>query len=62
MSRIKYSYNKNGPVKGYVYALKCDNSFYVITKEAYKRVQEKLQIKKPVFLADLPVYIDGINI
>ena len=47
---------------GYVYGLKCDNKFYVITQNAYKNIQRKHKTKKPVFHTDLPVYIEGINI
>ncbi len=62
MKRIYYGYSKTSSAKGFVYALKCDDKFYVITKETYKRIQKKLQINKPVFQTELPVYIDGINI
>ena len=62
MSRIYYGYSKASPAKGYVYALKCDNKFYVITKKSYENVKKKLQVKKPVFQTELPVYIEGINI
>lgn len=62
MSRIYYGYSKTTPAVGYVYALKCDNRFYVIPKRTYHRVQKKLKMKNPVFQTNLPVYIDGINI
>lgn len=62
MSRIYYGYSKTTPAKGYVYALKCDNKFYVIPKKTYESIQKKLRMKRPVFQTDLPVYIDGINI
>lgn len=62
MNRLYYGYSKTTPAKGYVYALKCDNRFYVISKDVYENVKRKLQTNKPVFLTDLPVYIDGINI
>lgn len=62
MSRIYYGYSKNTPAKGYVYALKCDDRFYVISKKSYINIQKKLRTNKPVFQTDLPVYIDGINI
>ncbi len=61
MNMIGYGYSKNLPPKGHVRALKCDNRFYVITKAQYDRILERLRVK-PVFLTDLPVYIDGINI
>lgn len=62
MSRINYGYSKATPAKGYVYALKCDNRFYVISKQTYENIKKKLGTKKPVFHTELPVYIDGINI
>lgn len=62
MSRIYYGYSKTTPAKGYVYALKCDDQFYVISKDAYKRIQKRIGNVTPVFQTDLPVYIDGINI
>ena len=62
MHRIYFSYTKTSPVMGYVYGLKCDNKFYVITQNAYKNIQRKHKTKKPVFHTDLPVYIEGINI
>ncbi len=61
MDLIGYSYSKNLPPKGKVRALKCDNRFYVITRAQYDKIIEKLKVK-PVFLTDIPVYIDGINI
>ena len=61
MKRLYYGYSKMVPAKGHIYALKCDNRFYVITQAQYERILAKLRVK-PVFLTDLPVYIDGINI
>lgn len=62
MKRLYYGYSKATPAKGYVYALKCDDRFYVISKNVYENVKQRLRTKKPVFQTDLPVYIDGINI
>ncbi len=62
MTRIYYGYSKKSSAKGYVYALQCDNKFYVISKKIYENIQNELQMKKPVFQTELPVYIDGINI
>lgn len=62
MTRVYYAISKNAPPKGYVYALKCDNKFYVITKESYKRAKNRTGNLNPVFLTDIPIYIDGINI
>ena len=62
MPRLYYGYSKTSPAKGFVYALKCDNKFFVISKKVYEAVQNELQMKRPVFQTELPVYIDGINI
>ena len=62
MPRLYYGYSKTSPAKGFVYALKCDNKFFVISKKVYEDVQNELQMKRPVFQTELPVYIDGINI
>lgn len=62
MNRIKYGYSKDNPPKGSVDVFNCNNQFYVISKQAYKKIQDKLKIKRPVFYTDLPVYIDGVNI
>ncbi len=62
MRRVGFGVSKNKPPQGYVSALLCDNSFYVITKRQYMLVQRKTKRKKPVFHTDIPVYIDGINI
>ncbi len=49
-------------VTGYINALLCENSFYVITKRQLKYAQRKTKTKRPVFYADKHVYIEGINI
>ena len=62
MKRISYGVTKEGAIRGYTFALKCNEQFYVISKGAYKRIKKRLRNIKPVFLTDLPVYIDGISI
>ena len=62
MERIGFGYSKTSDVCGYLYALKCDNRFYVITKRQYTYAQRKTKKKKPFFYTELPVFIDGINI
>ena len=62
MKRIFYGVTREGSIRGYTYGLKCDNQFYVVSKRAYARIKKKLGNVKPVFRADLPVYVEGINI
>lgn len=62
MEQIGFGKSKTVPAIGYVKALKCENSFYVISKRQYMLVQKKTKRRKPVFHSDKPVYIDGINI
>ncbi len=62
MQRISYGYSKTSPPLGYVFALLCDNRFYVITQKQYLQAKRKAKDNKPIFQTDLPVYIDGINI
>ena len=62
MEQIGFGKSKTEPAMGHVNALKCENRFYVISKRQYMFVQKKTKRRKPVFLTDKPVYIDGINI
>lgn len=62
MNKLYYGYTRAKPPVGFIMALKCDDSFYVITQQAYERVKTKLRSQHPLFYTDLPVYIDGINI
>ncbi len=60
--RLYYGYSKEPPAIGFIYALKCENKFYVITQQAYENVRQRLKNNKPSFHTNLKVYIDGINI
>ena len=62
MNKLYYGYTKAKPPVGYIMALKCEDRFYVITKQAYEKVKTKLHSEHPLFYTDLPVFIDGINI
>ena len=62
MEQIGFGKSKTEPAMGHVKALKCENSFYVISKRQYMLVQKKTKRKRPVFHTDKPVYIAGINI
>lgn len=62
MHRLYYGYSKSTPAKGFILALKCDNSFFVVPKKTYEKIQHILRITRPVFFTDMPVYIDGVNI